>query len=206
MSRKLQLTLAAVAVIVTKPALLLGNPDDPASSTDQTISELEPADQKEMGWQIVNDGVMGGLSKGNIEFADGVMKFWGILSLENNGGFSLAETRKLNLDLSNDLGILLRVRGDGRTFSIRLKSDARFRNMPVSFAGELPTTKGEWQQVKVPFSSFKGGFRGRNLPDAVLDTSQIQQLGIILGDKQAGPFQIEVDWIRTYGKGQGKND
>ena len=27
-------------------------------------------------------------------------------------------------------------------------------------------------------------------------------MGILLGDKKEGPFQLEIDWIRTYGKGQ----
>ena len=46
---------------------------------------------KPVGWLIINDGVMGGLSRGNISMdneSNGI--FWGRVSLENNGGFSLA--------------------------------------------------------------------------------------------------------------------
>ena len=43
------------------------------------------------GWIIVNDGVMGGLSKGEMDMnEEGNGVFRGRVSLENNGGFSLA--------------------------------------------------------------------------------------------------------------------
>jgi uncharacterized surface protein with fasciclin (FAS1) repeats len=132
------------------------------------------------------------------------MKFFGDLSLKNNGGFSTVQSKNVDFDLSNDLGLLLRVKGDGRTYEVRLVSDARFRGkMEVSFAGKFETTKGKWQEVKVPFSEFKGSFRGTDLPDAVLNPAAIQRVGILLADKQDGPFALEIDWIRTYGKGQG---
>jgi len=170
----------------------------------QSLTELAASEDDALDWQIVNDGVMGGLSKGQIEFTDeGVMRFTGTLSLENNGGFSMVQSEKVDYNLSNDLGLLLRVKGDGRTYQARLESDARFRNWPVSFIGEFTTTKGEWQQVKIPFTDFEGGWRGRSLPDKELDPSQIYRVSILLGDKKPGPFELEIDWIRTYGKGQG---
>jgi uncharacterized surface protein with fasciclin (FAS1) repeats len=175
-----------------------------ASWRGQSITEFNPDENKEMGWQIVNDGVMGGLSQGNAEFTDeGIMKFSGTLSLENNGGFTTARSESVELNLSNDLGLLLLVKGDGRTYEARLDSDATYRGMPVSFAGKFTTTKGEWQQVKIPFSDFKGSWRGKDLPDEKLNPANITRVWILLGDKNEGPFSLEVDWIRTYGKGQG---
>ncbi|MEM7146131.1 MAG: CIA30 family protein [Verrucomicrobiota bacterium] len=177
---------------------------EPGAWRGQSVTEFSPDESKGFAWQIVNDGVMGGLSKGNIEMTDdGTMRFFGDLSLKNNGGFSTVRSEDVDFNLSNDLGLLLRVKGDGRTYEARLDSDARFRSWPVSFAGEFKTTKGKWQEVKVPFSSFKGSFRGQDIPDAVLDPSQIERLGILLADKNEGSFDLEIDWIRTYGKGQG---
>ena len=43
---------------------------------------------EKLPWRIVLDGVMGGLSTGNIEVDSGVMSFTGQTSLQNNGGFS----------------------------------------------------------------------------------------------------------------------
>ncbi|MEM7014162.1 MAG: CIA30 family protein [Verrucomicrobiota bacterium] len=177
----------------------------PGSWRGQSVTEFSADEMKKFGWQIVNDGVMGGLSKGKMELSeDGNVKFSGTLSLEKNGGFSMMRSGDVDFNLSNDLGLLLLVKGDGRTYDARLESDAKYRDWPVSFAGKFKTTKGKWQQVKIPFDSFRGGFRGRDLPDAVLDPSQIGRIGIILADKKPGPFNLEIDWIRTYGKGQGK--
>ncbi|MCL4105686.1 UNVERIFIED_CONTAM: hypothetical protein GTU68_023753 [Idotea baltica] len=75
--------------------------------------------------------------------------------------------------------------------------------MPVSFAGKFIAEKGDWQQVKIPWSAFGGSWRGTDLPDAELNPSVIRRVGVLLGDKKNGPFDLEVDYIRTYGKGQG---
>jgi NADH dehydrogenase [ubiquinone] 1 alpha subcomplex assembly factor 1 len=204
-----QIAVGAVATILLSLIMTLitdaaGEQSKPGSWRGQSVTEFSAAENDSFAWQIVNDGVMGGLSKGKVEFTNaGVMRFSGTLSLENNGGFSTVRSAGVDFNLSNDAGLLLLVKGDGRTYEARLDSDARFRGNLVSFAGKFETTKGKWQQVKIPFSEFKGGFRGVDLPDKVLDPSLIERVWILLADKREGPFDLEVDWIRTYGKGQG---
>jgi hypothetical protein len=39
-------------------------------------------------WRAINDGVMGGVSLGEIVAIDNGLRFQGTLSLENNGGFA----------------------------------------------------------------------------------------------------------------------
>ena len=182
-----------------------GLADSPASWRGQSVSEFTPSENKNFSWQIVNDGVMGGLSKGNVEHTpDNIMHFWGTLSLDNNGGFSTVRSRGVDFDLSNDLGLLLRVKGDGRTYEARLDSTATFRGNALSFLGKFKTKKDKWIQVKVPFEDFVASWRGRQFPDEVLDTSAIRRVSVLLADKKPGPFDLEIEWIRTYGKGQGK--
>ena len=186
-------------------ASAFGFATSPASWRGQSVSEFTPAENEEFSWQIVNDGVMGGLSKGNVEHtSDNRMHFWGTLSLDNNGGFSTVRSRGVNFDLSNDLGLLLRVKGDGRTYEARLDSTATFRGNPLSFLGKFKTKKDQWIQVKIPFASFTGSWRGQQFPDEVLDTSAIRRVSILLADKKPGSFDLEIEWIRTYGKGQGE--
>lgn len=154
-------------------------------------------------WQVVDDGVMGGLSKGKLGFtAEGTIRFEGILSLENNGGFSSIRTARFEpLDLSGHPGLRLRVKGDGRSYQLRLESDARTRGtQPVSFTANFATTKGEWKEIEVSFRDFTGGWRGQALPDAKLNSATIERIGLVLADKQPGPFALEVDWIRVAGK------
>lgn len=40
-------------------------------------------------WRVLNDGVMGGLSEGQVTFTKNAVQFAGTVSLANNGGFSL---------------------------------------------------------------------------------------------------------------------
>lgn len=168
-------------------------------SAEQMITDFSAEKNESMGWHIVNDGVMGGLSKGNVDLSKGgEMKFHGDLSLENNGGFSLVRSKKTTLDLSNYTGITLRIKGDGRTYQTRLTSDAKFRGFAVSFSGEFKTKANEWVEVKIPFSSFKGSFRGMDLPEEKLNPADIRQVGIIIADKKQAPFTLEVDWIKAY--------
>ena len=58
---------------------------------------------------------------------------------------------------------------------------------------------GAWIQVRIPFAEMQASFRGyrpRNAP--AIDPARIRSLGLSIGDKQAGPFRLEIDWIRGY--------
>lgn len=148
-------------------------------------------------WTAVNDNVMGGLSAGGARITDGVLRFSGNLSLENNGGFSSIR-HSADLDLSRYDGIRLRVRGDGRTYQLRLHTDARYFGRAVAFSGEFPTLAGEWSEVEVPFASLAATFRGRRMTNYTFDPEQVELIGILLADKTPGPFQLEIDRIQPY--------
>ena len=86
--------------------------------TFSTIEEIEY-------WRVVNDGVMGGLSKSQIVNSDNnTAIFKGVISLENNGGFASTRTAPLEFELGGHIGILLRVKGDGKrsTFGLKVRN------------------------------------------------------------------------------------
>jgi uncharacterized surface protein with fasciclin (FAS1) repeats len=197
MSKKSQQMMRSVACLAAAAATCL-----PAAAESRSVAEFGEEERRELGWRVVDDGVMGGLSKGRLSFTDAdTLRFRGELSLENNGGFSSVRTGSLDLDLSEFSGLEMRVRGDGRSYEVRLGSDARYRGMEVSFKAGFPTRKGEWQEVRVPFTDFIGSFRGRILEDEVLNPAEIRRVGLLLADKKAGSFDLEVDWIRAYRAG-----
>ncbi|QTN31450.1 CIA30 family protein [Akkermansiaceae bacterium] len=168
----------------------------------KSIAEFSRNDSKEPRWRIVDDGVMGGLSKGEMEIRDdGSLHFSGKLSLENNGGFSSVRSGNLKLDLSAAEGIVLRVKGDGRTYEVHFSTPARWQGKGITFAAMLPTAKGQWREVRIPFSAFKGDYRGKRLKDGDIrfNPANVQGITLELVDKKAGVFELEVDWIRTYG-------
>jgi NADH dehydrogenase [ubiquinone] 1 alpha subcomplex assembly factor 1 len=167
------------------------------AAQDRVVAEFTDEESTLLGWRIVNDGVMGGLSQGRYELGkDGILRFSGTLSLENNGGFSSLRTGDVKMDLSGADGVILRVKGDGRIYQIRFSTDADYRGQEMSFQAAFPTTPGEWIEVKVPFSRFSGTWRGVELPEKVFDPAKIRRLGLQLSDKKAGPFELQVDWIR----------
>ena len=146
-------------------------------------------------WTIVNDGVMGGRSSSSLEATDdGTAMFSGFLSLENNGGFASVRALFRSLDLTGHAGLRLRVRGDGRSYQVRIRTSGTFDG--VSYASEFQTNAGEWTEVFLPFSSFVPTFRGR-VPRGVppLNVASIRQIGFLLGDKNEGPFSLEIAWV-----------
>ena len=46
-------------------------------------------------------------------------------------------------------------------------------------------------------AKFVATFHGRVFPDQKLDPSKVNYVGFLLADKKAGPFKLEVDWIKV---------
>ena len=147
-------------------------------------------------WQTVNDGVMGGRSVGRFRINDDKkMEFFGTLSLENNGGFASVRSTGKRLDLVKGDTILVRLRGDGRKYTLNLYTP---RRLPAfSYRAEFQTKKDEWIDIRVPLDKFVATSFGQVVRDQPLNPSEVDGLGILLGDKKAGPFKLEVDWIKV---------
>ncbi|MDG2013209.1 MAG: CIA30 family protein [Pirellulaceae bacterium] len=155
------------------------------------------------GWRSVNDGVMGGRSVGQSTInSDNNLEFSGTLSLANNGGFSSIRATGSNLRMSKGQTILLRVKGDGRKYNFNLYSRGNLGG--YSFRQSFATEKGKWIQVSLPVDKFFATWRGRNYSSVNLNPAEVKGMGILLGDKKAGPFKLEIDWIKLVGKGEAK--
>ena len=153
------------------------------------------AGAEEPRWVAVNDGVMGGLSRGGPVLAEGHLRFAGDLSLANNGGFSSVRTVGRDFDLQGVEAVVLRVRGDGRSYQLRLATDARFRGITVSWSGEFTTVAGQWTEVRLPLAALNPSAHGMALRGPALDPAQVREIGLLIGDKREGPFRLDVDWI-----------
>jgi len=172
-----------------------------ADDKPQVLFEFAEADAAKE-WQTVNDGVMGGVSEGKFKITDRkTMEFYGALSLENNGGFASVRTKAKKLGLEKGDTLLVRVRGDGREYTLNL-----YVNKPLvafSYRATVPTKKGEWIEVKVPLDEFEATSFGRIVRDAgAVKPEEVNALGILIGDKKAGPFKLEVEWIKVVRAGK----
>jgi monofunctional biosynthetic peptidoglycan transglycosylase len=166
-----------------------------AADEDRVLFEFSNPEVAKQ-WSTVNDGVMGGASDGRFKINDDKnMEFFGTLSLENNGGFASVRARGTGLELEEGDVIVARVRGDGRKYNFNLYAQ---RNLGgYSYRQSFDTKKGEWIEVQLPVDKSVATWRGRVFPNEKLDPSKVAGLGFLLGDKKAGPFKLEVEWIKV---------
>ena len=148
-------------------------------------------------WQTVNDGVMGGVSEGKFKITDTkTMEFFGTLSLANNGGFASVRTKAKKLSLEKDDALVAKIRGDGRQYMLNLYPNKQ--RMAYSYRATVQTMKDEWIEVKVPLDKFEATSFGRIVKNAgLVKPEEINSLGFMLGDKKAGPFKMEIEWIKV---------
>ncbi len=187
-------------LILSSATALIAQEEKPPQSKEKTTNMLIDFTDKKADHQmnVVNDGVMGGLSQGIIEMTQNdSLLFKGNISLQNNGGFSSFRIAGKLWDLSAWKGVEILVKGDGRTYGLRATTDETFLRSSVSFTADFKTVKDEWVKLQIPFSKMKASWRGRKL-DRNFDPAQIKGLGIILADKQAGKFALEIKSISAW--------
>jgi len=182
--------------------LLMTLPDSPPNASDlHPQADLMLTDftssSSNLGWHVVNDNVMGGRSEGSFELQHGELDFSGRTNT-NGGGFSSIRTKPLQLDLSDHAGIQLHVKGDGRRYTWRLTSTARWRGRQISYWADFETRNGAWSTVNIPFSDFIPKVRGNQLDGPVLDSGQITGMGLMIYDNQDGPFKVHLANVYAY--------
>ena len=143
-------------------------------------------------WRIVNDGVMGGISKSSLVLTDaGHGQFSGHVSLANNGGFASIQLNTTVKLAEEKKFIVLRVKGDGKRYEFRLKSEIL---QSESYVHQFATS-GEWENLKLAISEFYPQFRGRKLNLPNFEFKSIEQLSFLIANKQEEDFKLLIDWI-----------
>jgi hypothetical protein len=107
----------------------------------------------------------------------------------------------LNLSVLDQL--VLRVRGDGKRFALSVQTD--YPVMAGAYYYSFETQSGQWQEIRAAIRAFQPRSCGRPLsgPPA-LNASDVRSLGFIISDQQAGPFRLEIDWIKAVKSGEGQ--
>jgi hypothetical protein len=146
---------------------------------------------------VVNDNVMGGRSEGTFTIEQGTLRFAGRTNTDG-GGFSSIRTKPVQLDLSKYGGIRLHVKGDGRRYTWRLTTDARWRGAEVSYWADFETDTGAWSVVDIPFSSFVPRYRGTRLDGPELNPARITGMGLMIYDKLDGPFELRLASVHAF--------
>jgi hypothetical protein len=154
--------------------------------------------QQAVRWLAVNDDVMGGQSESALRLTpEGTGVFEGRLSLANSGGFASIRAHQDDYGLEGYDGLAVRVRGDGRRYKLRLRTN-RFLDGPA-YEATFATEPDRWMTAELPFADFVATFRGRRLADAPpLDVASVQQIGFMIADRREGSFQLEIAWVKAY--------
>ena len=158
------------------------------------IEDFNPANH--LNWEVINDGVMGGISESNFQIqTDQTAIFSGRVSLENNGGFASVRASLRELVSGNFEKIVIRVKGDGKTYSLRIRTDQNFDG--VAYACSFSTIKDEWTVHEFSPTEFVPTFRGRTLSNVPpLKDLKISHVGFLISAKQSGSFWLIIDWIK----------
>jgi len=150
------------------------------------------------GWFVVDDGVMGGRSNGNVEFTDSEMRFSGEV-VTRGGGFTSVRLGLDGTELDGTSRLVLRVRADGRTYGLTMEDSSRSGRRAVSHRADLstdrPTGGDDGTTVSIAYDVLEPTVFGRPVDADAFDPDAATEIGIIIADGEDGAFALAVDWI-----------
>lgn len=120
------------------------------------------------------------------------MLFEGEVSLDNNGGF--ASMRGPVRFPAQSAALLVTVRGDGQRYKLTLKLDDSTSTPQYQAAFVAPR---EWQTLRFEAADFAASYRGRAIVAPIVRFVDVQYIGLLISDKQSGPFKIELKDVRA---------
>lgn len=146
-------------------------------------------------WRVQDDGVMGGLSQGNVFLNDqGHAVFSGYVTLENNGGFSSIQSYFPSINVSAFTTAVLRIRGDGKRYQFRVGSSPEDR---ISYRYTF-STSGDWETIEIPLQEMIPTWRGRRLNRPNYPGKTLGHLRFLIANGKAENFQLEIEsiWLK----------
>ena len=148
-----------------------------------------------MDWHPIDDVVMGGVSQSALQpYSPGVACFRGVVSLEHGGGFASVRTAPRKWNTAGARAFVVRCRGDGRQYKFTVRTDDGLDG--VQYQSRFQPPQGKWAEVELPITSFAASFRGRPVAGAgPLDAAMVRCIGLMVSDRQAGRFELLLEWI-----------
>jgi hypothetical protein len=67
----------------------------------------------------------------------------------------------------------------------------------VQYQARFASQSGEWQDIRLPINEFQPTFRGCTVQAPTLDPARIRIFGLLISDRQAGPFRLMVESIKA---------
>ena len=169
----------------------------PDTAPCRTIADFSDAAEHRR-WQVVNDGVMGGLSQGELDRQDDALVFAGTINT-NGGGFSSIRRRVGDGMLEGARHIRVTMRGDARPDQLSWRSDARIRGRSIAYRGTLrPQEQADgWSVATVSLRRLQPSIFGQRVRAPAFDAGRATSIGLILADGQDGPFDMAIRKIEA---------
>jgi len=157
--------------------------------------DLWPADGARR-WQLITDGVMGGVSRGTLQPAmiDGraAIRMRGRVSTENNGGFiqiacDLADGGAF--DAGGFEGIAIEVSGNGESYGAHLRTTDMVR--PQQSYRQPFAAAPQWTVVRLPFA----GFHPHRI-ETPLNVTRLRRIGLVaIGREFDADLSVARLWL-----------
>lgn len=154
-------------------------------------------------WELVNEMVYGGLSEGKFLIKDGEAIFMGRTKADSGGLLSF-RSQSGQWESAGGHGLVLRVKGDGRTYLATIRTDQNVRKRQISWRHAFKTSPrpDEWETIVLPFHNFhpyvyKVDAR-RFDQDSQINPATISSIGLMIDDSSTAGFRIKIDSFSCY--------
>jgi len=141
-------------------------------------------------WHLTNDDIMGGKSQSEIIYDEDKHIFSGIISKENNGGFSsiYQNIKQLSSGLNK---VKLDLIGDGLTYQIRVY--VLIDGYRLAYKHDFQTCAGKRQSLVFSLNDFTATYRGQTLSGrGAVKSQDIIQTGILITNEKPIGFTLKL--------------
>lgn len=142
---------------------------------------------------VINDGVMGGLSKWNLVLQDDTLIFSG--NINTNGGGFTSIRKSLSPQILSEIDFIkLTLKGDSRSYKMTFRDSY---STWISYQADIPSQKNwDLEEISIPLSKLQANYFGRSIKTRAFRKDQALELGFIISDWVDWPFQIEIKNIK----------
>ncbi|MFT6897713.1 MAG: NADH dehydrogenase [ubiquinone] 1 alpha subcomplex assembly factor 1 [Paraglaciecola sp.] len=162
---------------------------------DRLVLSFDQPGQRD-DWQVINDGVMGGLSVGKTQLKNQTFIFYGSISTKNNGGFT-SVYRPIVAMPQEFKSVEISVKGDGKLYQLRMRSQVM--GYDLAYKINFTTKEDTMQTLTFNLADFQASFRGTILSGApILKAETISHVGFLMSSKQATDFSLSTYGIAFY--------
>jgi len=161
-------------------------------------------------WGALDDVVMGGVSKSNIDPKTFTGYWTGFVTSANNGGFAGIRSKLFEppRDCRSARGVILSLTGDGNRYKFIARDDVEWNGIAWSYS--FDTQAGKQIQVKIPFEKLRPTrfartdptigrpFNSENLTGLQMSLSKFEYDGALNPKFTEGSFALQLESIKLF--------